>query len=97
MGDNEIQKEETGKKFVRKPTEEDRRFLERKDPGKKFGKATPQLGVILEEAGLINEEMIRNILHDNKESAAALKRTLISQGLVREDDILDALAREMGM
>jgi type IV pilus assembly protein PilB len=97
MSNNEIPKEETGKKFVHKPTEEDRRFFERKDPGKKFGKATPQLGVILEEAGLINEEMIRNILHDNKESAAALKKTLISQGLVREDDILDALAREMGM
>jgi len=97
MGDKEIQKEEAGKKFVQKPTEEDRRYLDRKEMGKKFGKATPQLGVILEEAGLINEEMIRNILHDNKESAAALKKTLISQGLVREDDILDALAREMGM
>ena len=41
--------------------------------------------------------MIRNVLKDSKESAAALKKTLISQGLVREDDILDALAREMGM
>ncbi len=94
---SELSKEEAGKKLLRKPTEEDRQFFDRREPGKRYGKSTPQLGLILEEAGLINQEMIRNILKDSKESAAALKKTLISQGLVREDDILDALAREMGM
>ena len=87
---------EAGKKAIRKPTEEDRKFFQRKEPGKHF-QATPQLGLILEEAGLVNEEMIRDVMLNNRESAATLKKSLISQGLVREDDILDALAREMGM
>ena len=91
-----IPEKEEAKKKVRKPTEEDRKFFQRKEPGKKY-KTTPQLGLILEEAGLVNEEMIQDVLKDNKESAAVLKKNLISQGLVREDDILDALAREMGM
>lgn len=56
-----------------------------------------KLGIILEEAGLINEEMIKKVSINQDESAQTLKRSLISQGFVREDDILDALAREMGM
>lgn len=93
----DLPEQEAGKKSLRKPTEEERRHFQRRgEVGKKYG-MTPQLGVILEEAGLINEEMIQDVLKDNSESAATLKKTLISQGLVREDDILDALAREMGM
>jgi len=88
--------EEEAQKTVSKPTEEDRKFFHRKELGKRSHN-TPQLGLILEEAGLINEEMIQNVLGNSMESAATLKRSLISQGLVREDDILDALAREMGM
>lgn len=92
----ELQKKEEAQKSVSKPSDSERKYFHRKELGKKFPN-TPQLGLILEEAGLINEEMIRNILSNNTESAATLKRSLISQGLVREDDILDALAREMGM
>jgi type IV pilus assembly protein PilB len=93
---NELGKNEEAKKNPKRPDEEDRKLFQRKEMGKKFPN-TPQLGLILEEAGLINEEMIRNILQSSNESAASLKRSLISQGLVREDDILDALAKEMGM
>lgn len=66
--------------------------------GKKFvSKTAEKLGSILEEAGLVNEEMIRKVVVNPNESAQTLKRSLISQGFVREEDILDALAREMGM
>jgi type IV pilus assembly protein PilB len=92
----EMPKKESAKRAIRKPTEEDRQFFKRKDVGKRL-QSTPQLGLILEEAGLVNEDMIRNIMQNNPESAATLKRSLVSQGLVKEDDILDALAREMGM
>ena len=35
--------------------------------------------------------------HMENESAQSLKKALVTQGFVREDDILDALASEMGM
>ncbi len=94
----ELPKSEEAQRAIRKPTEEEREFFRRsKDLGRKYSKATPRLGVILEEAGLVNEQMIRDVLRENEESAQTLKKSLVSQGLVREDDILDALAREMGM
>ena len=59
------------------------------------GSGTARLGAILEEAGLVNEQMIRDLISSGTESAQSIKRSLIQQGLVREDDILDALAHEM--
>lgn len=58
---------------------------------------TPALGRILEEAGLVNEEMLRQVVVRGDESGQTLKQSLITQGLVREEDILDAVAQEMGM
>ena len=55
------------------------------------------LGAILEDAGLVNHEMIQDLISSGNESAQSLKKSLISQGLVNEDDILDAMAREAGM
>ncbi len=75
-----------------RPTEADREFFARTAAQRAGHK--PTLGVILEQQGLINEDML-NALGD--ESAQSLKRALVSQGFVREDDILDALASEMGM
>ena len=63
------------------------------------GKMTPALGHILEEAGLINEEMIDEIMKERAktEAGTSLKSTLIQKGLVREEDIMDAIAEEMGL
>ncbi|HNY27412.1 MAG TPA: GspE/PulE family protein [Candidatus Sumerlaeota bacterium] len=59
---------------------------------------TPQaLGAVLEEAGLVNEDMIQDLIKSGHESAQSLKRTLIQQGLVSEDDILSAVADQVGM
>jgi type IV pilus assembly protein PilB len=56
-----------------------------------------RLGEILEEAGLVNQEMIQNLVRSGHESAQSIRRSLVQTGLVREDDILDALAQEMRM
>ncbi|MCX7011651.1 MAG: ATPase, T2SS/T4P/T4SS family [Candidatus Sumerlaeota bacterium] len=54
-----------------------------------------RLARILEEAGLVNEQMIQDLIRSGKEDAASIQRSLVQTGLVREDDILDALAQEM--
>lgn len=81
---------------VLKPTKEDELYYKKSELAKKF-KTTPKLGMILEEAGLINEQMIKEVLARSDESAQSLKQSLIQQGLVREEDILNAIAEEMGM
>ncbi len=81
---------------ILKPSKEDQITFQRRDLAQKF-KTMPKLGIILEEAGLINEEMITEILSRGDESAQSLKQTLIQQGIVSEDEILDAIAQEMGM
>ncbi|HBF34292.1 TPA: hypothetical protein DDW35_06985 [Candidatus Sumerlaeota bacterium] len=55
------------------------------------------LGAILEGAGLVNHEMIQDLIASGNESAQSLKKSLINQGLVNEEDILDAMASEAGM
>ncbi len=80
--------------FKKRPSAADREYFE-KTAGKKVGgRHKSSLGLILEEAGLINEDMLKSL---ENESATSLKRALVTQGYVREDDILDALASEMGM
>jgi type IV pilus assembly protein PilB len=91
-----IDERERARRPVRKPTAEEKEFFDKRTLAKKY-KGTPTLGLILEEAGLVNEEMIKDVLRNSDESAQSLKRSLIQQGLVRESDILDALAQEMGM
>jgi hypothetical protein len=56
------------------------------------------LGNVLEQAGLISPSALKQIqdtLQD--EGGMTLRKAVISTGLIREDDLLDALAREMGM
>ncbi|MFH0795318.1 MAG: GspE/PulE family protein [bacterium] len=83
-----------------KPSDAERQYFE-KMAGKHYappssGKAN-QLGKILEEAGLVNQEMILEAIRDSGETATTLKQNLIQTGLVREDEILDAIAQQMGM
>jgi type II secretory ATPase GspE/PulE/Tfp pilus assembly ATPase PilB-like protein len=61
------------------------------------GKAPYALGLVLEEAGVVNRDMIRDMVSMGNESAQSLKRSQIHQGLVNESDILDAVASQVGM
>lgn len=81
---------------VRKPTAEERRYFER-SAGKRVGSTSSQtLGSILEEAGLLSQDMLKDLIPED-ESAQTLKHAVVSQGLAREDDILDALAANLGL
>lgn len=100
MADKSLEKEQAQYPPERerkiKPSKEERDYFEKRESAKKHKSGSP-LGVILEEAGLVSDEMVKKILKDNPESAQSLKRALIQQGLVCEDDILDAMALQMGM
>lgn len=82
---------------VRKPTPEERRHFEKTAAKRAGGIDTSgrTLGVILEEAGLISQDMLKDLIPDD-ESAATLKHAVLSQGLAREDDILEAIAANLG-
>lgn len=80
---------------VRKPTAEERRYFEQTAAARKGGASANTFGVMLEEAGLISREMLRDLIPDD-ESASTLKHAVVQQGLVREDDILDVLAANLG-
>lgn len=69
------------------------------DVRNEFKKLSPTLGNILEEAGFLSEEQVDEIMKEKMESeeGKTLKETLIEKGLVREEDILDAVAQEMGL
>jgi len=86
---------------VRKPTAEERRYFEHtagarsSGGGSRGGSSASTLGSLLEEAGLVSGEMLRDLIPDD-ESAASLKHTLVQQGFVREDDINEVLAASLG-
>src|SRR5687767_12826531 len=84
---------------VRKPTAEERRYFEHtaaaKSKGAGGGGNASTLASMLEEAGLVSSEMIRDLIPAD-ESAASLKHTLVAQGLVRDDDILQVIAAAQG-
>jgi type II secretory ATPase GspE/PulE/Tfp pilus assembly ATPase PilB-like protein len=64
--------------------------------GSSFG--SPTLGRVLEQAGLISSPMLKEIQDTiQQEAGMTLRKAVVSTGLVREDEILDALAQEMGM
>lgn len=56
------------------------------------------LGRVLEQAGLISSAMLDDLQDTLREEAGmTLRKAVVSTGLVREEEILDALAQEMGM
>lgn len=55
------------------------------------------LSRLLEEAGLVNEDMSKALIHDCKDLGVPLKQAFISQGIVSEDDILKLVAKNQGM
>jgi type II secretory ATPase GspE/PulE/Tfp pilus assembly ATPase PilB-like protein len=68
-------------------------------PGGRVGTlSSPTLGPVLERAGLISSSMLRD-LQDSIQSEAGmtLRKAVVQTGLVKEEEILDALAQEMGM
>ena len=60
-------------------------------------KISQNIGKILEEAGLINEEMTKKAIDYSKEAGISVKSVLTQQGLVSEEDFLEAIASHMGM
>jgi len=60
-------------------------------------KIAQNIGKILEEAGLINEEMTKKAIDYSKEAGISVKSVLTQQGLVSEEDFLEAIAFHMGM
>ncbi len=53
---------------------------------------------ILTDSGLVNEDMVKEALKNlGKEGATTIQASLVEQGFVREDDVLEALAAELGM
>jgi type II secretion system protein E len=81
---------------IRKPTEAERKYFERTAAKRGPAASSQTLGLILEEAGLISQDMLRDLIPQD-ESAQTLKHAVVSQGLAREDDILDALATNLGL
>jgi len=62
------------------------------------GVASPTLGRVLESAGLISSSMLKDLQDQlQQEAGMTLRKAVVSTGLVREEEILDALAQEMGM
>ncbi len=55
------------------------------------------IGKILEEAGLVNQEMTSKAIDYSKEAGISVKSVLTQQGLVSEEDFLEAIASHMGM
>ncbi len=51
----------------------------------------------LEEAGYISDDMLKKIQQDNKEAGQRIDEVLVDEGFVSEDDVLNALANQMGM
>jgi type II secretory ATPase GspE/PulE/Tfp pilus assembly ATPase PilB-like protein len=55
------------------------------------------LSRLLEEAGLVNEDMSKALMRDSQELGVPLKQAYISQGVVSEDDILELVAKNQRM
>ena len=55
------------------------------------------LSAVLEEAGVVNRDMIEEMVQRGNESAQTLKRSQIQQGDLNEEGILDAFAADLGM
>jgi type IV pilus assembly protein PilB len=60
-------------------------------------KKTKQLGQILVEAGLINEDQLTHALKEQERVPKSLGRILIDLGLIREVDLVAALAQQVGL
>ncbi len=74
------------------PTEDQKRFFDAQ-------RATQsQVGRILANSGLVSDDMVKEAMKGlENEAGTTLQKNLVNQGLVREDDILEALASELDM
>ncbi|CAN5215180.1 N/A [soil metagenome] len=78
---------------VKLPTEDQKRHFEHAARVKQ-----QRVGKILTDQGLVNEQMIQEALRGmDGEAGTTLQKSLVEHGFVREDDVLDALASELGM
>lgn len=74
------------------PTEEQRKHFSAQHAKQQ------RVGKILVDGGFVNEAMIKEAMRGLKdEEGTTLQRSLVEHGFVREDDVLEALASELGM
>ncbi len=67
------------------------------DESAKPAKSAHALGQVLEEAGVVDHDTVRDLVSSGQESAQSLKRSMIQQGIVNEGDILNAVTDQAGM
>jgi type IV pilus assembly protein PilB len=58
---------------------------------------TKQLGQILIEQGLIDDEQLEQALEEHRKTPKSLGRVLIDLGLIKESDLVRALAEQVGL
>jgi type IV pilus assembly protein PilB len=58
---------------------------------------TKQLGQILIEQGLIDDEQLERALEEHRKTPKSLGRVLIDLGLIKESDLVKALAEQVGL
>jgi type IV pilus assembly protein PilB len=58
---------------------------------------TKQLGQILIEQGLIDDEQLERALEEHRKTPKSLGRVLIDLGLIKESDLVRALAEQVGL
>ncbi|HEV8565248.1 MAG TPA: ATPase, T2SS/T4P/T4SS family [Actinomycetota bacterium] len=58
---------------------------------------TKQLGQILIEQGLIDDEQLERALEEHRQTPKSLGRVLIDLGLIKESDLVKALAEQVGL
>lgn len=75
------------------PTNEQRLYFEKQRASQN------RVGRALVNQGLVSEDMVKQMLRDldGAEAGTTLQRSLVEHGFVREDDVLNALASELGM
>ncbi len=80
------------------PTAEQRAYFDQiQREGAAKGRTRPAIANILEQSGLLPTEMIEEAIRQGGEEATSIKRTLIQQGHLREEEFIDALAEGLGM
>ncbi|MEQ8821241.1 MAG: ATPase, T2SS/T4P/T4SS family [Sumerlaeia bacterium] len=79
------------------PSREQREYFQRIERERGSRLPRPSIAGMLEEAGLVNSDMIEEAIRRGGEEATAITKELVKSGQIREEDILDAIADNLGM
>lgn len=79
------------------PSPEQRAYFDRLSRESATRTSVPRIAKLLEESGLVNSQMIEEAIREGGEEATSLRRTLANQGVMHEEDFVEALAAGLGM